>query len=103
MKVINLDDEAIPLATKRIDNEKVNPFWIEAKLVESKIGKRIVIYAGDKNRKNKTQVFIEPDIKRVSFDQKDHHPMDVFCKVEATFEEGIKASEEKIVNTKNGG
>jgi hypothetical protein len=88
MKFLNLDDEAVPLATTRIDASNENPYWIEARLVESKTGRRLVIYAGEKGRKDKTQIFVEPDIQRLSFDHKDRHPSDIFLKVEATFDSG---------------
>ncbi len=48
-----------------------------------------------KGEKKKTQIFVEPDIKRLAFDQKDLHPTDVFTKLEATFSDGTKASQKK--------
>ena len=84
MKVLNLDDEAIPLAETKIKS-KDGKFFVVANLNESKTGKRLVVYAGESGKPNKTQIFVEPDIKRLSFDQKDLHPTDVFTKLEATF------------------
>ena len=89
MKTINLDDEAVPLATDRIES-KDSPFWLEAKLVESKTGPKVVIYAGDKRMRNKTQLFVDPQTQRLGFDQSDSHPTDVFVTVEATFKDGAK-------------
>jgi hypothetical protein len=60
--------------------------------MKSKVGERLVIYAGERGKTNKTQIFVEPRIKRLAFDQKDAHPSDVFLKVEATFEDGSSAS-----------
>ncbi len=94
MKFINLDDEAIPLAESKASS-KDNKYFVTAILTESKVGQRLVVYAGEKGKKEKTQIFIEPDIKRLSFDQKDVHPSEVFASLEATFRDGTKNSIEK--------
>lgn len=92
MQTINLDDEAVPLASGRIES-KDSPYWLEAKLVESKAGgPKVVIYAGDKRRRNKTQLFVDPATSRMGFDQNDSHPADVFVSVEATFKDGTKTA-----------
>ncbi len=96
MKTINLDDEAVPLAVDRIDPSKESPYWLEVRLVESKTGRRLVIYAGEKGREGKTQIFVEPDIQRLSFDQTDRHPSEIFLKVEATFDSGHKSTMSKM-------
>jgi hypothetical protein len=59
------------------------------------VGQRLVVYAGEKGRKEKTQVFVEPDIKRLAFDQNDIHPSEVFVKLEATFRDGTQISMKK--------
>jgi hypothetical protein len=90
LKTINLDDEAIPLAEGKNKNKD---YFIVAKLTESKVGQRLVVYAGKKGEKGKeakSQIFIEPDIKRLSFDHKDLNPNDIFIKFEATFKDGAK-------------
>lgn len=87
IRFINVDDEAIPLAEDK-KSSKDNKYFVTTLLTESKSGKRLIVYAGEKGKKTKTQIFIEPDIKRLAFDQKDLHPTDVFTKVEATFEDG---------------
>lgn len=94
MQVLNLDDEAIPLAQDRVET-KDGKFFVVANLNESKTGKRLVLYAGEKGKSNKTQIFVEPEIKRLSFDHKDLHPTDVFAKVEATFSDGTIAGLKK--------
>jgi len=91
MKLINLDDESIPLAEKKVSSED-NKYFVNALLTKSKVGLRVVIYAGEKGKKEKTQIFVEPEIKRLSFDQKDLHPSDVFTKVEAIFKDKTKTS-----------
>jgi hypothetical protein len=94
MRFINLDDEAIPIAEDKTSS-KNNKFFVVSRLMESKTGLRLVVYAGEKGKEEKTQIFVEPEIKRLSFDQKDLHPTDVFTKLEATFSDGTKASQEK--------
>jgi len=89
MKIINLDDEAIPLAETKLPS-KDEKYFITALLTKSKVGLRLIIYAGEKGSSEKSQIFIEPEIKRLSFDQKNLHPTDVFAKVEATFKDGTK-------------
>ena len=90
-KFINLDDEAIPIAESKVSS-KDNKYFIKAILTESKVGLRLVVYAGEKGNLAKTQIFIEPEIKRLAFDQKDLHPSDVFVKLEGTFQDGTKMS-----------
>ncbi|MDX1766073.1 MAG: hypothetical protein R3313_03930 [Candidatus Saccharimonadales bacterium] len=95
-KVLNLDDEAISVAEKELGEE--SPYWIKAKVVESKSGTRLIIWAGDKSKKNKAQLFVEPKIKRLSFDQNDDHPVEVFTKIEATFAGDVKSSLQRKTN-----
>lgn len=94
MKVINLDDEAIPLAEAKTKS-KDDKHFVTALLTESKVGLRLVVYAGEKGAQGKTQIFVEPEIRRLAFDQKDIHPADVFVKLEATFNDGTNASIER--------
>jgi len=94
IKFINLDDEAIPIAEDKVSS-KNGKYFVTARLMESKVGQRLVVYAGEKGKEKKTQIFIEPDIKRLAFDQKDLHPTDVFLKVEAEFDDGTKSNIKK--------
>ena len=94
MKFINIDDEAVPLAEDK-KSSKDNKYFVTAILIESKIGKRVVVYAGEKGKSEKTQIFIEPEIRRLAFDQKDLHPTDIFVKLEATFVDNTKSIMEK--------
>jgi hypothetical protein len=89
MPVLNMDDEAIPVAREQL---KDSGYWILSKVTKSKAGTRLIIWAGDRSKKNKTQLFIEPAIKKLSFDQNDTHPQDVFAKVEVIFDDGDKSS-----------
>ena len=94
MKFINLDDEAIPMAEIKISSED-NNYFVTGLLTRSKVGLRLVLYAGEKGSNRKTQIFVEPEIKRLAFDQKDLHPTDIFTKVEAVFEDNTKQSIDK--------
>lgn len=91
MKVLNLDDESVPLVEKKLSSED-KKYFVTGLLTKSKVGLRVVFYAGKRGKKEKTQIFIEPEIKRLAFDQKDLHPSDVFTKIEATFGDNTKAS-----------
>ncbi len=91
MKVLNLDDESIPIAETKIKSGD-NKYFVTGLLTKSKVGLRLVLYAGKQGHSQKTQIFVEPKIKRLAFDQKDIHPSDVFTKIEATFDDGTKSS-----------
>ncbi len=94
MKFINLDDEAIPIAEDKVP--KNSEYFVTSLLTKSKVGLRLVVYAGKRGSLRKTQIFVEPEIRRIAFDQKDLHPTDVFTILEATFEDGSKAKLEKV-------
>ncbi|MEK7606231.1 MAG: hypothetical protein AAB458_01375 [Patescibacteria group bacterium] len=96
IKILNLDDEAIPLVEKKIKSQD-NKFFITAVLTESKVGLRVVIYAGETGKKEKTQIFVEPKIKRLAFDQNDLHPSEVFSTISCEFKDGTKTSIESPV------
>lgn len=94
MKVLNLDDEALLVSEEKL-SPKDSKYFVTSLLTKSKSGLRLVVYAGEKGRKEKSQIFVEPDIKRLAFDQKDLHPTDIFTKLEATFADGTKYLLEK--------
>jgi len=88
-RVINIDDESVPLAETKLKNGK---YFVTALLTQSKLGHRLVVYAGEKGKKDKAQIFIEPEIKRLAFDQNNIHPTKIFAKLEAIFKDGTKHS-----------
>ncbi len=90
MKVLNIDDEAIPIASDAISS-KDDKFFVKAILTDSRVGKRLIVYAGEKGKKDKTQIFIEPQIRRLAFDQNNLHPGDVFLKLEGIFDDGTSS------------
>lgn len=89
MPVLNLDEEAILVAKDKLKDPS-NTYWVRYKFTESKSGTRLILWAGDRAKKNKSQLFIEPGLKRMNFDQNDDHPTDVFVKLEATFSDNVK-------------
>jgi len=90
-KFINLDDQAQIIAEEAAAED--TRYFVTARLVDSTVGKRLIVYAGERGgqKNSNTQIFIEPEIRRLSFDQADKHPIDVFLKLEATFEDGSKS------------
>lgn len=99
MKTVNLDDEAIPVAESKDKNGK---YFVTSKILETKRGPQLVIYAGETGKKTKAQIFAEPEIKRLDFDRNDLHPDEVFVEVTAKFKDGsshsIKKDAKKVKN-----
>jgi len=93
MKTINLDDSMVPVAAEELRD---TDYWVKAKITESKSGTRLLLWAGSKKAKNKAQLFVEPELKRMSFDQNDDHPTEVFARVEATFVGDVTSKIEKF-------
>jgi len=87
MATINLDDEAVPIAKEKLETSD-DKYFVTSQLMKSKRGIQLVVYAGEKGKKQKTQIFIEPEAKRLAFDQTDLHPTDVFVELKATFDDG---------------
>lgn len=87
LDTIDLDGELTPIAKEKVQSSD-GKYFLAAQIMESKRGIQVVVYAGEKGRKNKTQIFVEPEIKRLAFDQKDLNPTEVFAKVKATFSDG---------------
>lgn len=87
MQIIDLDGELTPIAKEKIKS-KDNKYFVTSQLMESKRGLQLVVYAGEKGNDKKTQIFIEPEVKRLAFDQKDLNPSDIFVELRATFADG---------------
>jgi len=90
LKFINLDDEVLPIAEVKLGSKDKSDYFVTGLLVKSKVGLRLIVYAGKKGSSDKSQIFVEPEIRRLAFDQNNLHPSDVFTKVEATFNDGTK-------------
>jgi len=87
MQVVDLDGELTPIAKEKLKSPDDN-YFVTAQLMQSKRGLQLVVYAGKKGSNKKTQIFIEPEVGRVAFDQRDLKPTDVFVEVKATFADG---------------
>jgi hypothetical protein len=87
MEIIDLDGELTPIAKEKI-KDKDSKYFVTTQLMESKRGVQVVVYAGKSGETNKTQIFVEPEIKRLAFDQKNLNPNDVFVELKATFADG---------------
>jgi hypothetical protein len=82
-EIISIDGELIRVQREEIQD---NDYWIDVKLSKNKKGEeQLMVLAGKKEDKTKTQLFLEPGKERLAFDQNNHHPSEVFAKVIATF------------------
>lgn len=89
-EIINIDGDLIRVQR---EEETDNDYWVDAKLSKNKKGEvQLMVLAGSKKERDKTQLFLDPKNEKLSFDQNNDHPREVFCKVKATF----KSSESKI-------
>lgn len=100
MEVVDLDGQLTPI-TKKV-KDKNDKYFASTQLLESKRGLQLVVYAGERGRKEKTQIFIDPKTRRLSFDQNDLHPNDLFLELNATFDDGsIHTMKKSIKKRKN--
>lgn len=87
MEIIDIDGMGTPILKKKVTTKDGN-FFASVQINESKRGPQLVIYAGKKGLKAKSQIFITPETKKMSFDHKDIKPTDIFTKVTAEFDDG---------------
>jgi hypothetical protein len=87
MEIIDIDGIGTPVLKKKVST-KDDTFFASIQINESKRGPQLVIYAGKKDLKSKSQIFITPETKKMSFDHKDVKPTDIFTKVTAEFDDG---------------
>lgn len=91
-EIINIDGELI-----KVQREEVADcdYWADVKISKNKKDEiQLMVLAGSKKNKDKTQLFIDPKNEKVSFDQNNDHPVEIFSKITATF----KKSNSKIVS-----
>lgn len=96
-EIIDIDGMQTPV-TKKI---KINPnaeYFYTTQIRDSKRGPQLVIYAGKKGSNRKSQIFISEEERRLSFDQNDINPADIFAKITAEFHDGTKHTIEKRSN-----
>lgn len=93
-EIINIDGELIKI---RRDEQTDFDYWIDVKLSKNRKDEiQLMVLAGSKKDKDKTQLFLEPKNEKLTFDQNNDHPSQVFTKVIATF----KNSKSKIASQK---
>jgi hypothetical protein len=92
-KYFDIDGYLIPASKEAKVKTKSGEYFVTTQVMNSeKKGEQIVIYAGKKGTKGKAQIFIDPTHGKITFDQNDINPKDIFVKIEATFRDGSKAS-----------
>ena len=85
-KFVRLDDWYIPEI--KSDKEKVSDYWVKTEVKTDKDGDTIVvIYVGNKNNKQKTQLFVKPEKLQLTHDFKDQDPATVLSKIELTLKD----------------
>lgn len=93
-EIISIDNELVKVQR---EYEKDDDYWIDAKISKNRKGElQLMVLAGSNKEVDKTQLFIEPTNEKLSFDQNNKHPRQVFTIVEATF----KNSKSKINDKK---
>jgi hypothetical protein len=89
--IVDIDGYQVPIV-KAIPPSKDKQFWAEVRINDTKRGKQLVVYAGKRGEEDKAQIFIDPENDKISFDQNNMHPNDIFVKVVADFDSGKKAT-----------
>lgn len=94
---LDIDGYLVPASKEVQDRDKKSEFFVTAQIKNSeKKGEQLVVYAGKKGQKGKSQIFIDPKSAKMTFDQNDINPNDVFVKLEATFRNGSRTVIEDI-------
>jgi hypothetical protein len=82
-EIINLDGDSIRVSRQQIDDFD---YWADVKISKNKKGQiQLMVLAGSKKENDKAQLFIEPKNEKLSFDQNNLHPKEVFVRVDAIF------------------
>ena len=85
-KLVRLDDWYIPEI--KGNKEKVSDYWVKTEVKTDKDGDTIiVIYVGNKNNKQKVQLFVKPEKLQMSHDFKDQDPATILSKIELTLKD----------------
>ncbi len=82
-EIINIDGELIKIKN---EHKTDDDYWVDVKISKNKKNEvQLMILAGSKKNKDKTQLFLEPKNEKLTFDQNNDHPLQVFTKVVAKF------------------
>ncbi|OGY35231.1 MAG: hypothetical protein A3D99_00990 [Candidatus Andersenbacteria bacterium RIFCSPHIGHO2_12_FULL_45_11] len=94
-EIINIDGDLIRVQR---EEKKDEDYWIDVKISKNKKDElQLMVLAGSKKGQDKVQLFLDPHNERLSFDQNNHHPKEIFAKVIAIF----KNSKTEITTTRN--
>lgn len=95
--IVDIDNIYTPIL-KVSPKPKDDRYSVQVEIDETPNGKKLVIYAADrKNLSEKTQIFIDPQFDKISFDGRgDIHPNMIFSKVTAYFKDGKSATLEEV-------
>lgn len=96
-QIVSLDGYQIPVATTK-PPQKDSEYWVEARINDTNRGKQLVVYAGKRGANDKAQIFIDTENDKISFDQNNIHPNDIFTKLTAEFASGKKATMENATD-----
>jgi hypothetical protein len=95
VEIINIDGELIRVQR---DEKKDDDYWVDVKISKNKIYElQLMVLAGSKKNKHKIQLFLDLQNERLSFDQNNDHPKEIFAKVIAVF----KNSKTEICSNNN--
>jgi len=84
-EIINIDGELIRVQRKE---QKDEDYWIDVKMSKNKKGElQLMVLAGSRKNKDKTQLFLDPKNERLAFDQNNDHPSKIFTKVVGIFKD----------------
>lgn len=88
-EIVSIDGYQIPIAKAKTPN-KDDAYWVEARINDTKQGKQVVVYAGKRGESDKSQIFVDIENDKISFDQNNIHPNDIFFRLEGQFKSGKK-------------
>lgn len=92
-EIFDIDGYLVPASKEKQIKTKSSEYSITSQVKKSeKKGEQIVIYVGKKGVKGKSQIFVDPTYGKLTFDQNDITPKDIFVKIEAEFRDGSKAT-----------
>lgn len=82
-EIINIDGELIRVQK---EEKRDDDYWVDVKISKNKKEElQLMVLAGSKKAKDKVQLFLDPKNERLSFDQNNEHPREIFAKVIAIF------------------
>lgn len=92
-EIVNIDGELIRVQREQQTDSN---YWVDVKLSKNKKGEvQVMVLAGDKSERSKSQLFVDPANERLAFDQHNDHPSKVFTKVTAIFKKSKAELESK--------